>query len=69
MRRRKKRTVYTSNQLCWECKNSTGGCSWSRSLQPVEGWYAEPSFIKDSASDIGGFNTYKVIGCPQFQRG
>ena len=53
-------------QICWICKNAAGKCSWSKCLQPVEGWIAEPNEIKD---DEGNFRSYKIIFCPQFMEG
>jgi predicted nucleic acid-binding Zn ribbon protein len=41
--------------LCWTCQNACGGCSWSRSFEPVEGWEAKPSA-----------DSFFVINCPQF---
>ena len=42
--------------LCLDCANATnGGCNWSRSLIPVDGWTA----YKDKVS-------YLVIDCPEF---
>ena len=41
--------------LCWSCQNATnGGCSWSRSFTPVEGWVANKG--------IG----YNVKSCPEY---
>lgn len=51
----------TSGQLCWDCKNSTGGCPWSAELKPVKGWVAEPS-LKQT------IETYFIKECPLFVR-
>ncbi len=41
--------------LCWSCQNATNsGCSWSRSLTPVEGWVATKSY------------SYSVKSCPEY---
>ena len=53
-------------QLCWRCGNACGGCSWSQSFIPVEGWDAESVVIKDSEGDI---DSYKIKKCPQFIKG
>ena len=49
--------------LCWNCKNCFGGCSWSKSFEPVEGWRAERTTIEY-------FNTktpsFLVRDCPLF---
>lgn len=58
---------YKDEQLCWLCKKATGQCSWSKDLTPVEGWIAKKTFVKDSSN--GGFQSYKIISCPQFTRG
>ena len=50
--------------LCWECKNATCGCSWSREFRPVEGWVA----TKIKASSTHPYETYSVIECPNFVR-
>ena len=55
-----------NGQLCWRCAKACGGCSWSSSLTPVEGWEAEPHLIKDATGDI---NTYKIRKCPLFVKG
>jgi predicted nucleic acid-binding Zn ribbon protein len=52
---RKKSPKHRRLSLCWDCQNACGGCSWSRSFEPVEGWEAKPS--EDS---------FFVINCPQF---
>ncbi len=52
-KRKKKET------LCWTCQNACGGCSWSRSFTPVEGWEAKPT--KNEQTD-----SYRVISCPEF---
>lgn len=50
-------------QLCWRCKNSCGGCNWSRFFEPVEGLTAEATIIKDSNGDI---QSYRIKKCPEF---
>ena len=51
-------------QICWNCKNACGGCSWSAEFEPVEGWNASPAIVKDSLGDI---YTYEIKECPQFK--
>ena len=48
------------DQICWRCKNSCGGCSWSREFIPVSGWTAVRTF-KDRSW------TYCITGCPEFK--
>lgn len=50
-------------QLCWNCKNACGGCSWSRHFIPVDGWTAEVTIVKDSLGDI---QSYRIKKCPEF---
>ena len=45
--------------LCWKCSNATGGCSWSKSLLPIDGWETEEKIIDHQP-------THKVISCPEF---
>lgn len=47
--------------LCWKCSNATGGCNWSKSLLPVDGWETEETVVD-------GKPTHKVISCPEFER-
>lgn len=54
-----------SNLLCYDCANACGGCSWSRSFTPVEGWTATPSKIKNGDSVY--IDTYHVTACPYFE--
>lgn len=43
--------------LCWNCSKATGGCSWSKSLLPVDGWDAEETDV-----------SFKVNACPEFEK-
>lgn len=52
-------------QLCWTCQNACGGCSWSASLTPVEGWTATPSTIKSAKSKE--VPTYHIDECPLYK--
>ena len=56
----------TKATLCWKCRKSTNsGCSWSRSLEPVEGCDA----VKDHLSTNYKDNiSYCVLDCPEFER-
>ena len=53
-----------NDSLCWTCVNACGGCSWSNTLTPVEGWTAKPVKIKNCT-----IPSYKVIKCPKYERG
>lgn len=50
-------------QLCWRCKNACGKCSWSRELQPINGWDAEPVMVEDGEGNI---RSYKIKKCPEY---
>lgn len=50
--------------LCWSCKKCYGGCSWSKSFKPVEGWEADRTKVKSKESD---YSSYHVKSCPQYQ--
>lgn len=62
-------------QLCFDCKKAVGGCSWSRTYTPVDGWTAEPTMIKQDGKmgRLGrannGIPSYQITQCPQFERG
>lgn len=50
-----------NGQLCWECTKATnGGCSWSKHLQPVEGWTA-------ILTHLSAYDSYKITDCPEFE--
>lgn len=51
--------------LCWGCKKATGGCSWSRFSEPVEGWQADATTISGSHMPMKSFI---VRACPEFER-
>jgi predicted nucleic acid-binding Zn ribbon protein len=55
-----------SEQPCWTCKNACGGCSWSRSFEPVKGWKAKPSKIYYLEGDYT--DSYKITYCPEYER-
>lgn len=51
------------DQLCWYCKNATGGCSWSKNFTPVPGWDAK--YIERASAAP----TYSIKDCPLFEEG
>ena len=52
--------ISMEQSLCWECGNAcTNGCSWSKSLIPVEGWIANVSKDNDS---------FQVLQCPEYKQ-
>ena len=59
-----------TNALCFKCKNAYGGCAWSKSFDPVDGWTAEPVKPKNTKHDTSNPNMrkqdYHIIDCPKF---
>ena len=60
-------------QLCTVCERAVGFCSWSDRLEPVEGWKAEPSAIKnhtkrdpDKETVVTESHGFRVIECPLY---
>lgn len=57
---------------CWDCTKAVGGCSWSRSFRPVEGWDATPTRVKaDKDADTGEqhwTDSFYVNDCPEFEK-
>lgn len=70
-----------NRSLCWKCVNAVPdnnghGCSWSRGLEPVEGWMALPSRKKHTTNMNTKDKKYTyviegwyVIECPEYKRG
>lgn len=56
----------TPKTLCWDCAKATGGCSWADSLQPVDGWIAEPT--EKSVFRGDPLRSFLVHECPEFKR-
>lgn len=60
--------------ICFDCKNACGGCSWTRCdtdrkgkpimFQPVDGWTAEKIYRRDVNGHI--MATYSITACPEF---
>ena len=59
---------YQFNQnICWACQNACGGCSWSQSLTPVEGWEVEEiPYMMYHGSGYTVASTYHITKCPEF---
>lgn len=55
--------------LCWKCAHACGGCSWSDSFTPVDGWTAKQTKIKHDFSDGRQelIDSYRVDDCPLFE--
>ena len=54
--------------ICFDCQKACGGCSWSRSFEPVPGWTAEKTMLNNGmACDKRRMaETYHIIACPEF---
>ena len=64
-RKKQKDKEYTANSLCWECARATGFCPWSRYFEPVQGWEARRTIIRQS-QDVE-VESYDVFKCPLFE--
>lgn len=53
--------MYRKDQLCFSCKNACGGCSWSKTFTPVDGWEAKECKIPRT-----NIKTYKIKKCPEY---
>ena len=66
---------YHSQQLCWDCKNACGRCSWSQSFTPVRGGVAEETPINTlgPGRNQKHYNitreSYAIKECPLCERG
>lgn len=60
LKREERRGRYTrhAESLCWRCDRAIGGCSWSRSFTPIEGWEAQYNPT---------IKSYHVISCPEYE--
>ena len=56
-------------QPCWTCTKACGECSWSRNLTPVKGWVAEKVPFKTGLVDKSNDYTYKILECPEYEKG
>lgn len=72
---KKKRTRHRGANICFECENACGGCSWSRldpatgkvSFTPVEGWTAQKTWLTVNYGHREfEQETYKITACPEF---
>jgi len=53
------------HQLCTSCARAVGFCSWSKRLEPVEGWDATPTNIK-AVSNNTAYTSYRIKACPLY---
>ena len=64
--------------ICFDCKNACGGCSWTEfnpetkqtRFEPVPGWTAKPVVLNVGAAkgQVRLVETYHITNCPQFVR-
>lgn len=52
-----------SDQLCWQCARTYGGCGWSKNFSPVEGWVARKICHREEGAM---WESYQIIACPRF---
>ena len=65
--------------ICFDCKNACGGCSWTEfdtkaghpRFEPVPGWTAEPAILNlgNSHGRPQLRETYHITACPEFVLG
>lgn len=56
--------------LCWDCRRALGGCSWADRFCPVDGWAAEETLLYvNDRHRKDPVPSYRVIRCPEFERG
>lgn len=60
--------MYHESTICWRCANACGGCSWSATFQPVEGWHAIKTQIEANRT-AACRDSFRVMVCPQFKKG
>ena len=61
--------IREKDTLCWSCKNACGKCSWSKYFEPVEGWQAEPTKIKQLYNGfVHSIESFCIIKCPKYRK-
>ena len=60
---------YCGETICWHCKKACCGCSWSKRFVPVKGWTATETVIIGGRDGSERIKSYRVIRCPEFERG
>ena len=54
--------------ICFMCKKACGGCSWSKSFEPVPGWTAEACQLPMASRYFTRYiETYHITACPEFE--
>lgn len=59
---------FHKTQLCWTCARACGGCSWSRSFTPVNGWTAEQTelYVDRGEYETHRTTSYRIKACPLY---
>ena len=61
------------NTICWNCINAVAdekhGCSWSRDLEPIDGWTAIKKDREKYKYEYMKGDSYTVIDCPMYKEG
>lgn len=54
--------------ICFDCQNACGGCSWSEKFEPVPGWTAKKVTQKTHLHKgaVRWIETYHITACPEF---
>ena len=52
--------------ICFDCQNACGGCSWSMSFEPIPGWTAKKVKQKITGKTAQWVDTYHITACPEF---
>lgn len=66
-------TEWRKGNICWDCENACGDCSWSEidvdtkrpRFEPVPGWTAEEVLLNMGKGRI--VQSYRITACPQFR--
>lgn len=65
----KRRSQGNRSNICIECANSGGRCSWSRDFEPIPGWMATPIQIRGQRNrQLATNDSYRITDCPLFER-
>ena len=58
----------SSANICFDCQNACGGCSWSTDFTPVPGWTAEKKMQKknNGRGAVSWTETFRITACPEF---
>lgn len=55
------------SNICFNCQRALGGCSWSKSFIPVEGWTATPTTTSGcNGGKVTRIETFDIRACPLF---